>query len=110
MRLNIESGKRKENDDYCYENNTNSNANSSNKFLGVSWYFNHRKNHRYYVLMIQKDLFETIIVTKIWGSKDRKGSRVVHMPFNTKSEALVYVDKVTKVRKRRGYELVADGK
>lgn len=103
MNIKLSSDKDKEfkdYDSYCEDD----------KFLDAVWYFSNRAKQRYYRVIIQKDLFETIVVTKVWGSQMRKGGKMVHMPCSSYSQALEYLNKIRKLRMRRGYELVMDDK
>jgi len=46
------------------------------------------KENRYYCLVLQQDLLQSWVVTRIWGGKDRKAQQHRHEPHDSYEKAL----------------------
>lgn len=67
--------------------------------------FEHSEKQRYYRILLSHDLFGDWIVTRIWGGIGKASGRVTHIACSSYEEALMLIEKMIKIRKRRGYQL-----
>lgn len=68
----------------------------------------HPEKKRYYVARLQKDLLGDWVVTKIWGGLGSAGGRVVHILCESEKDGVFLIEKISKVRSRRGYVLIQE--
>lgn len=62
---------------------------------------------RYYRAIISKDMFNTWIVSKVWGGIGKASGRAMHVPCNTLTEAYAMIKIIDRARTRRGYIAVS---
>lgn len=67
--------------------------------------FEHPLKQRYYRVILAQDLFGDWVVTRIWGGIGNATGRITHIPCPTYDDALLLIQKIAKLRKRRGYQL-----
>lgn len=72
----------------------------------ISYRFTNKEKHRYYRIIVAKDLLGDWIVTKIWGGINQKSGRATHTHCSSFEIAKEYVEKMAKIRKQHGYELL----
>ena len=78
---------------------------SEEKYLLKARYISWSKDHKYYHLSIQKNLFGTLSLFKTWGSEDSNLGNFKIMFFETRQELEKEISIVHKKRLARGYEL-----
>jgi predicted DNA-binding WGR domain protein len=61
--------------------------------------------NRYYTAILQKDLFGDLLLTCAWGGVNSRLGNQKHIHFANQSEARLYLDKLSKRRTSRGYDL-----
>jgi hypothetical protein len=66
--------------------------------------FENKSNGRYYYLIINKDMFNEIVLTIIRGGNFNRVIR--HYGFNCKTTILKEISRISKLRMKRGYILV----
>ena len=71
----------------------------------LSFRWVHKEKHRYYRIIISKDLLGDWVVTRIWGGINQKSGRAMHFPCASLEDAERFLNKIKKTRKQRGYEL-----
>ena len=65
------------------------------------------KGSRYYRLLLQQDLFQTWLVTRIWGGKGRRAQHHRHEPYADYAQARQRFDALVTYReKHRHYHAV----
>jgi hypothetical protein len=62
-------------------------------------------NSRYYKVCLYKDLLGDWIVTKIWGGINSRLGNFEHFAFEKLEPALILIEEISQVRKKRGYNL-----
>lgn len=62
--------------------------------------------HRYYLVYLTQDLFGEWVIIKSWGGIDKAGGQVISIPCTTYEEAIIQIERIKKIRERRGYALV----
>lgn len=67
-----------------------------------------REDGRFYEVTVCRDLFGKWCVIKLFGGKKINSSKLVHIPFNSKDEAMELVAHIAKRRKQHKYKLVED--
>lgn len=65
-----------------------------------------REKHRYYKILFAKDLFGDWVVTKAWGSINQSRGGTKQVACFSYEEGMKLINKISIVRKRRGYELI----
>lgn len=71
-----------------------------------SYRWENPETQRYYRAIISRDMFGTWVVSKIWGGIGNASGRMVHLPCPTLDDALAMILQISKIRKKRGYEIV----
>ena len=66
----------------------------------------HKGRERFYQVVLQKDLLGDWSLTCSWGSLHSRLGNYKHHAFGTQNEALELIEKITKRRMARGYELI----
>jgi len=71
-----------------------------------SWYWIHPQKRRWYLLLLDQDLFGDWVLLRAWGSLDsrRCGEKKEILDDTGNAERLV--KKICRTRQRRGYHLV----
>jgi len=76
-----------------------------NKEMTLSYRWVHKAKHRYYRIIVSKDLLGDWVVTRVWGGVNQKSGRAIHLPCSSYDDAKRFIDKMMKIRRQRGYEL-----
>jgi hypothetical protein len=74
--------------------------------MPLSFRWEHPMKLRYYHVVLAQDLFGDWVVTKAWGGISKASGRIIHLPCQTYTEAKIVVEKIAKIREKRGYSLV----
>lgn len=61
---------------------------------------------RYYTAILHRDLFDTWIVTRVWGGKGNRRDRIDPRPVASYSAGLQMLDSIARRRKQHGYTLI----
>lgn len=64
---------------------------------------------RYYVVHCAPDLFGEWLLSRFWGGKDSRRGGERHMPLADPATGIRVLQRIARVRARRGYWLVAHG-
>jgi hypothetical protein len=73
----------------------------------ANYRFEHNQKQRYYRVMLSRDLFGDWVVTRVWGGINKATGRITHLRCFTFDEGIKLIEKITKIRLARGYELVS---
>lgn len=63
---------------------------------------------RYYRVILQPDVWQNWVITRMWGGRGTLLGRVVHEPVESYEVGLKIVEQIGKLRKRHGYRLVME--
>lgn len=66
--------------------------------------FENRNNGRYYYLIVEKDLFDVLVLTIIRGGLNHR--IVMHLGYGCRMAIGKEIERITKKRLQRGYVLV----
>ncbi len=66
--------------------------------------FENHLNGRYYYLYLHKDLFDDLVLTVVRGGKFNRIVRNHY--FRCKKRALQEIERISRIREKRGYRLV----
>ena len=78
------------------------NINAEIKSRIIRW----EKDTRYYQVLLQKDLFGSWCLTRIWGKRNSALGQVRHLPVSSYQEGLIKISQIEKTRKQHKYSLV----
>jgi predicted DNA-binding WGR domain protein len=78
---------------------------SGTKSLSFRW--EHYNKQRYYQVHLGKDMFQDLVLTKVWGGIGKSNGRIVHVAHSSYAEAITELKKIIIVREKRGYLLVS---
>lgn len=67
--------------------------------------FENSTNGRYYYLYMHKDIFNELVITTIRGG--RRNRIVQSVYFHSRKKALEEIERISKIRIKRGYRLVS---
>jgi len=62
---------------------------------------------RYYVALIQSDLFDELVVSRDWGGKWSRVGGERHEVISSMDDGVAKIQKYNKEREKRGYKAVA---
>lgn len=68
--------------------------------------FENKKNGRYYYLVVNRDMFNHLVLTIIRGGKNSSFSR--HFAYNSQPRIDEEIKKISKIRIKRGYSLISN--
>lgn len=71
----------------------------------IYYRFENKNKKRYYKIILSRDLFNEWVITKVWGSLNNASGRIVHIHAPSYETSLSMIEKLIKLRKKRGYEL-----
>lgn len=80
---------------------------SSKYKIGKHYRWEHVPLRRYYLAVIQQNLFMQWEVVRVWGHKDSSLGRVVVEPCETINDAFKVMELIKKKRRQRSYITVA---
>lgn len=72
----------------------------------INFRWENKSNERYYNAVLTQDLFGDWVVIKSWGSKARRGGSKTFLCASY-GEGINYLEKMNKLRERRGYGLLS---
>ena len=61
---------------------------------------------RYYEVHLERDLFGSWVVTRVWGRRGSRLGQVRHLPVADEAAGRITLDMVARERQRRGYAVV----
>jgi hypothetical protein len=62
---------------------------------------------RYYVAVIDRDLFNELVVSRYWGGKWSRMGGALHEVISSMDDGVAKIQKYNKEREKRGYKVVA---
>lgn len=71
----------------------------------ISLRWEHPDKQRYYHVVVAQDLFGDWVLTKAWGGISKATGRITHFPCISRAEATTFINKIAKIREKRGYVL-----
>jgi len=73
----------------------------------VHYRWEHKEKQRYYKVVFVQDLLGEWIITKIWGGLNKSGGGMKHVPCETYAAGIKLIEKISAVRKQRGYQFIS---
>lgn len=67
--------------------------------------FENSTNQRYYLVYVTRDLFGEWVILRSWGGINKAGGQTLTAPCLSYEDALVKIEKIKKIREKRGYRL-----
>jgi len=61
------------------------------------------KETRYYKVILQRDLFNSWCLTRVWGKRNAALGQIQHLPLSSYQEGVVKIAEIEKVRLQRKY-------
>jgi len=65
-----------------------------------------QKESRYYLIGLEQDLFNTWVVTRVWGRAGSPKGQIRHDAVGSKEAGLQLMSAIRKTRKQHGYNLI----
>jgi len=74
--------------------------NSTNELpVHIRW----EKKSRYYRVILQKDLFDTWCLTRVWGKRNASLGQIRHLSVSNYNEGIIKINEIEKTRLQRDY-------